>query len=111
MPPPEQRRPFPDKAHEDLATWVEETLSDLADSFLLLDTLFGLQDGTRGDVGVNASDIGDSLLLVDVLFGLLDQAVADNTLLRADLAALRQRVAALEPPPEPDPDPSPEEPV
>ena len=62
MPPPSNRRPFPDKAHEDLARWVEETIADA----------------------------GDGFLLVDVLFNLLDAATAQ-------IAALTDRVAALEP--------------
>lgn len=103
MPPPDHRRPFPDEAHEDIASWVEEAVSDLADSFLLLGTLFDLTDGTRADIGTSQADLGDSLLLVGVLFELLDQAVIDladaataRVQLRADYDALAARVAALE---------------
>lgn len=90
MPPPNNRRPFPDKAHEDLAQWVEETVANLDDSLLLVDTLFGLNDNARNDAGHSRGDINDSLLLVDVLFTLLDAA----TVQIADLSA---RLDALEP--------------
>jgi hypothetical protein len=108
MPPPDHRHPFPDEAHEDLAVWVEEAISDLADSFLLLGTLFELHDGARSDIGINQADLGDSLLLVGVLFELLDQAVLDlaagateRAQLRADYDALAARVASLEAPASP----------
>jgi hypothetical protein len=90
MPPPSNRRPFPDKAHEDLARWVEETLANLDDSLLLVDTLFSLNDAARTETGANQADVGDSLLLVDVLFSLLDAATTQ-------ISALSARVAALEP--------------
>jgi hypothetical protein len=115
MRPPSNRRAFPDRAHEDLATWVEEAIAgmdtgraDLADSFLLLDTLFTLSDNARTDIGISQADFGDSLLLVAVLFGLVDQSRADvvtamneRNQLRADYDALTARVAALEAPPTP----------
>ena len=90
MPPPSNRRAFPDKAHEDLARWVEETISDVGDSLLLVDALFSLSDAARTESGANQADVGDSLLLVDVLFSLLDAATTQ-------VAALTARVAALEP--------------
>jgi hypothetical protein len=90
MPPPSNRKPFPDKAHEDIARWVEETVANLNDSLLLVDTLFQLNDAARNETGANQSDVGDSLLLVDVLFGLLDAATTQINVLNA-------RVAALEP--------------
>lgn len=103
MPPPDHRRPFPDEAHEDVATWVEEAIADLADGFLLLGTLFELHDGAAADLGISQADLGDSLLLVGVLFELLDQAVldlataaAERAQLRADHDALVARVANVE---------------
>lgn len=72
MPPPEQRQPFPDEAHEYLAIWVEENLAEIRTS---------------------RADVGDSFLLVDVLFDLLDQALSDIAALQAQVAAL------LSPPP------------
>lgn len=96
MPPPEQRQAFPDKAHEDLATWVE-------DSFQAIDT--------------TQADVDDSLWLVDIAFGLLDDALTDITTgtaarghlqdriadLEATVADLAARVAALESPAAPNP--------
>ena len=91
MPPPSNRPPFPDKAHEDLARWVEETIADL---------------------GTTRADVGDSLLLADTLFTLVDQTFADIdaggtargqlqariTDLEGQVADLLARVAALEQP-------------
>jgi len=50
MPPPSNRSPFPDKAHEDLARWVEETVANSDDGFLLVDTLFALLDAATAQV-------------------------------------------------------------
>lgn len=72
MPPPSNRRAFPDRAHEELAQWVEETVAE-----------------NRSNSN-NRADIADSLLLVDVLFTLLDA-------LTEQVADLTARVAVLEP--------------
>jgi hypothetical protein len=50
MPPPSNRKPFPDKAHEDLAKWVEETVANSDDGFLLVDTLFSLLDAATAQI-------------------------------------------------------------
>lgn len=90
MPPAKNRKPFPDKAHEDLAQWVEETVANVDDSLLLVGTLFDLSDATRTEATSSQGDVDDSLLLVDVLFSLLDAATAQ-------IADLEARVSALEP--------------
>jgi len=50
MPPPSNRSPFPDKAHEDLARWVEETVANSDDGLLLVDTLFSLLDAATAQI-------------------------------------------------------------
>lgn len=50
MPPPSNRRAFPDEAHENLARWVEETVANSDDSLLLVDTLFALLDAATAQV-------------------------------------------------------------
>ena len=91
MPPPSQRRKFPDEAHEAIAVWVEEaianlgtTRSDVADSLLLADTLFSLIDQTLTDIGTGVTQRGQ-----------LQQRI---TVLEGQVADLLTRVAALEQP-------------
>lgn len=75
MPPPDARPPFPDKAHEDLAAWVEET-------FQALD--------------VTQMDVDDSLWLVDIALSLIDEALTDITDATTARGLLQQRIATLE---------------
>ena len=78
MPPPSNRRAFPDKAHEDLAVWVEETLADLKATKTDVAT-------TRGNSNQHGADISDVLLLIDALFGLIDDLTARVAVLEQPL--------------------------
>lgn len=75
MPPPEQRAPFPDRAHEALAVWVEETLTEL---------------------GLTQADAADGLTLLDVAFALVDELLQRVATAREHIVELTARVATLE---------------
>jgi hypothetical protein len=81
--PPFNRKKYPDHAHEDLATWVEENFeatqtaqADAEDSLMLVDVAFLLLDDAIAAADVSKRDADDSLMLLDVAFTLLDDLIA-----------------------------------
>lgn len=91
MPPPVNRPKFPEKAHEDLAVWVEETIAELG-------ILHGRADRnkTRAE-GAAAKADSVQVQLPDVT-GRVDNVSTQLAALTARVDDLTARVAALETP-------------
>lgn len=98
MPPPTDRHPFPDGAHEALAQWVEETVADNDDALWLVDVLFDLAGQLLDQRDALAGQLQAIGWRIDAVKIRADTALDNTDALQQQVADLTARLAALEPP-------------